>query len=214
MGAQVLPPALVHQLLARMDPNTSYVVTDCRFNNERRVAQSLGCFVVLLKRGLVQSTSQHPSEAEVREMATDRNLFDLVLDNSEGTADENFGRFVDQMQTAREAGRPAGELWRPFERIEGGLSCSGDDDCGRLKREFHECHILAGSRNRRPSGELYSDCVFLLHGDGTLTLPGTELPFDELMLICATLQHAGTELRARYVAEAAASAATARSAPA
>lgn len=63
-----------------------------------------------------------------------------------------------------------------------------------LKREFPRAsNILAGVAEIGPTGEIYSDTVFLLHGDRTITLPHTELDFNELIVICDTLQQAATE---------------------
>lgn len=110
----------------KMDADQSYIVTDCRFDNERRIGREKGCFVVLLRRGLAESTSPHPSEAEIRELAEQPDKFDLVLDNTQGSADENFGRFLAELRSSHGAGRPVGETWRPYEDRQGGLRCSGE----------------------------------------------------------------------------------------
>lgn len=77
-----------------MRPFNSYVVTDGRFMNELQVAKELRACTVLLRRSLHSSTSTHPSEAEVRQMAEDARSFDLVLPNESGTVEDNFDRLV------------------------------------------------------------------------------------------------------------------------
>lgn len=65
------------------------VVTDGRFINENYACQAHGCLRVLLTRGLAESTDPHPSEAEVREQAKDRETyFDVVLDNADQSLEE------------------------------------------------------------------------------------------------------------------------------
>jgi hypothetical protein len=90
---------------AKMRPNKSYVVTDCRFDNERHNSWKRGACVVLLKRGLAESTSPHPSEAEVRFMAETPDLFHVVLDNTEGEPEENFNKLIEQLVTLSRDGR-------------------------------------------------------------------------------------------------------------
>lgn len=85
-------------LFRRMAPEHSYVVTDCRFDNEREQSRRHGACVVLLKRGLAESTSSHASEAELRDMANYTDLFHIVLDNTEGTPSQNFMRLLELLQ--------------------------------------------------------------------------------------------------------------------
>lgn len=93
-GRKFCPDLWANACFVKMDPKHSYVVTDCRFRNERHVASRYRACTVLLLRGLETSTSPHPSEAEVRSMAQSPDLFDLVLDNREGTATENFEKLL------------------------------------------------------------------------------------------------------------------------
>jgi hypothetical protein len=79
----------------RMNHNLFHVVTDGRFWNELNQAKKHHACTVLLKRGLAQSTSPHPSEAEVREMALEPGAFDIVLDNREGTPEQNLRRLFE-----------------------------------------------------------------------------------------------------------------------
>lgn len=44
-------------------------------------------------------------------------------------------------------------------------------------------------------GDIYLDTCFLLHGDGTLSIPHIELPFDDLLLIIEMLERAGKVTR-------------------
>jgi len=60
--------------------STNFVVTDGRFKNELARSKALGAFCVKLTRGLAGSTSQHPSEAEFREIPD--SAFDYILDNA------------------------------------------------------------------------------------------------------------------------------------
>jgi hypothetical protein len=76
----------------------SYVITDGRFHSERRAAREAGAANVLLLRNLEASTSPHPSEAEVRESFTQPGIYDLILDNRNGTPDENFERLVELLR--------------------------------------------------------------------------------------------------------------------
>jgi hypothetical protein len=88
----------VRRTFTAMSEHESYVITDCRFHNERRLARKHGGVNVLLLRNLESSTSPHASEAEVREAAQDRAQFNVVLDNREGTAADNFARLVDELR--------------------------------------------------------------------------------------------------------------------
>ncbi len=79
---------------ATMYRETSYVVTDCRFDNERNQAWRYGALTVLLLRGIEESTDPHPSEAEIRQMAHYPNLFHVVLDNRQGSAFDNATKLM------------------------------------------------------------------------------------------------------------------------
>lgn len=82
----------------RAKPDSGWIVTDCRFPNERNRCALDGCFTVLLLRELEASSSPHPSEAEVRAMAKDPSGFDGVLDNREGGANQNFEKLIALLQ--------------------------------------------------------------------------------------------------------------------
>jgi hypothetical protein len=111
----------------KMRPSLSYVVTDGRFRNERNAAVHHRACVVLLERGLATSTSTHASEAEVREMAQDRSLFDVVLDNTEGSAEANFEKLVTLLAGLRGAAGTRSLIeWHRYEDRLRGLVCTGD----------------------------------------------------------------------------------------
>lgn len=78
----------------QMSGNERYAVTDGRFWNELTQATKHNSCTVLLKRGLAESTSPHPSEAEVREMALELGSFDLVLNNVECSAEANLDKLL------------------------------------------------------------------------------------------------------------------------
>lgn len=100
---------------ARMNPTTSYVVTDCRFTNEREAARAHRACIVLLTRALDRSTSTHPSEAEIRIFAKafSPDEVDVVLHNEAGSAEDNFAQLVKQLI---ELGRlaPAHIEWKDY----------------------------------------------------------------------------------------------------
>ena len=77
-----------------MAPHHRYVVTDGRFWSELDASRAQGAFCVLLQRGLDASTSVHQSEAEVRDMGLRPGRFDLVFDNREGSAEDNFDALI------------------------------------------------------------------------------------------------------------------------
>lgn len=78
----------------RMDPSERYVVTDGRFANEVDMGHKKKTCVVLLQRGLAESTSPHPSEAEIRQLALQPERFHIVLHNVDGTPEENFKQLI------------------------------------------------------------------------------------------------------------------------
>ena len=96
-GRRLCPDIWAEACFAAMRPDRAYVVTDCRFSNERVAGRDHGGCVVLLQRGLEESHSPHPSEKEVRDAAAIPELFDVVLDNREGSPRENFGKLVDAL---------------------------------------------------------------------------------------------------------------------
>lgn len=88
----------------RMSHDRSYVVTDGRFLSERNAGRHDNACLVLLRRGLAESTSPHQSEKEIRDLAHDKPyLFDIVLDNTTLSADENFAKLLDQLELFRQA---------------------------------------------------------------------------------------------------------------
>jgi hypothetical protein len=102
-----------------MTPTLSYVVTDCRFKNEVFRAREYQSLLVLLLRKLEQSTSPHPSEAEVRELARTPEQFDIVLDNREGTSAENYAKLLEQIDALRQSRTAINRIvWAPHEPIE------------------------------------------------------------------------------------------------
>lgn len=97
-GRRFCPELWASACFVKMRPNLSYVVTDCRFRNERAAATRYRSCTVLLTRGLMESTSPHASEAEVRDMALEPDAFDLVLENSTGSAEKNFDKLVQKLE--------------------------------------------------------------------------------------------------------------------
>jgi hypothetical protein len=94
------------RLFTAMGENESYVITDCRFHNERRLVREHGGVSVLLRRNLEASTAPHASEAEVREAAREGRGFDIVLDNREGSAEDNFAKLVSELRDISSPERP------------------------------------------------------------------------------------------------------------
>lgn len=112
-GRKLCPEIWTEACFASMREDRSYVITDCRFDNEREAARAHQSCVVLLLRGLAQSTSPHPSESGIREAAKRPELFDIVLDNREGGPRENFDSLVSKMKKLG-APRRAGITWRKY----------------------------------------------------------------------------------------------------
>lgn len=86
--------------LVGMAPDKSYAITDGRFWNEREASNASGCATILLRRGLVDSVSPHPSEKEVRDMACDSHKnFTAILDNDVGDVEENCQKLLALLQS-------------------------------------------------------------------------------------------------------------------
>lgn len=83
-----------------MKPEWNYVVTDGRFYNEVDTSLKNGCVVILLMRGLQESTSTHSSETEIVELAKySPEIFSAILDNSTGSVEENCAKLVELLET-------------------------------------------------------------------------------------------------------------------
>lgn len=116
-GRMLCPSIWLSRLFTTMNENESYVITDCRFHNERRMARQQGGVSVLLLRNLEDSTAPHASEAEVREAAREGRDIDIILDNRKGSADENFEKLIVELKEISSPERPTIQYRRHEERL-------------------------------------------------------------------------------------------------
>ena len=110
-GRQLCPNLWAKACFRKMDADRRYVVTDCRFRNELEAAHENGAYCVLLRRGLAESTSHHPSEADVRYLAAtadQHGLFHLTLHNEQGAAEHNFRALLHSLNLAASCGHIRG----------------------------------------------------------------------------------------------------------
>ncbi len=96
----------ITRTLTKMPPKATFVITDCRFHNEREQVQARGGVTVLLLRRLEESTAPHASEREVRESRANF-PYDLIIDNRDCSPEETYKKCIEGLQrVAREAVRP------------------------------------------------------------------------------------------------------------